>query len=316
MEREFGASVAEACPQSRLSAENFLHYLALRKHDLRDLQSRLATLGLSSLGRSESSVLAGVEAVIAILESLAGEPCLDLSRHAASIGFASGPAVLAEQAGHLLGPLPTGRSVRVMVTMPSEAARSYDLVKNLVEAGMDVMRVNCAHDSELEWERMIAHMHQANQDSGKHCKVVMDLAGPKLRTGPIRRGHHVVRWRVGKDARGTVITPARIALVDKHVDKLHDAGSLPSVDALLPAPETLLRAARPGDIVRVEDSRKKKRELTVVEKADHACVCTCEQGAYVVSRAELRLVRDGEEIATGRVGELPFVEEPLRLQGG
>jgi pyruvate kinase len=312
MEREFGASVAEACPQSRLSAENFLHYLALRKHDLRDLQSRLATLGLSSLGRSESSVLAGLDAVIAILESLAGEPRLGLSRHAASIGFASGPAVLAEQAGHLLGPLPAGRVVRVMVTMPSEAAQSYELVKNLIEAGMDVMRVNCAHDSELEWERMIAHMQQANQESGKNCKVVMDLAGPKLRTGPIHRGHHVVRWHVDKDARGTVITPARIALVAK----LHDAGSLPSVDALLPAPETLLRAARPGDIVQVKDSRKKKRELTVVEKADHACVCTCEQGAYVLSRAELSLVRDGEEIATGRVGELPFVEEPLRLHGG
>ena len=39
-----------------------------------------------------------------------------------------------------------------MVTMPSEAAQSYELVKGLVEAGMDVMRVNCAHDSEREWE--------------------------------------------------------------------------------------------------------------------------------------------------------------------
>ena len=76
MEREFDASIAEACPQSRRSVQNLLHYLALRKHDLRDLQSRLAALGLSSLGRSESSALAGVEAVIAILESLAGEQLL------------------------------------------------------------------------------------------------------------------------------------------------------------------------------------------------------------------------------------------------
>ena len=103
-----------------------------------------------------------------------------------------------------------------MVTMPSEAAQSYELVKGLVDAGMDVMRVNCAHDSEHEWECMIAHMRRANQESGKHCKVLMDLAGPKLRTGPIQRGHHVVRWRVGKDARGAVVAPARIALVGKH----------------------------------------------------------------------------------------------------
>ena len=312
MEREFAGSIAEACPQSRGSVENFLHYLALRKHDLRDLQSRLAALGLSSLGRSEPSVLAGLDAVIAILESLDGAQCFDLSRHADSVDFTTGPAVLAEQADHLLGPVPTGRAVRVMVTMPSEAAQSYELVKSLVETGMNVMRVNCAHDSEIEWERMIAHMRQANQESSKHCKVAMDLAGPKLRTGPIHRGHHVVRWHVGKDARGTVITPARIALVAKH----HDDASLPSVDALLPVPETLLRAAQPGDIVQIKDSNKKKRELTVVEARDHACICTCEQGAYVLSRAALTLVRGGDKIATGHVGELPFVEEPLRLHKG
>ena len=73
MEKEFDASIAEACPQSRRSVQNLLDYLALRKHDLRDLQSRLAALGLSSLGRSESSTLAGVEAVIAVLESLTRE---------------------------------------------------------------------------------------------------------------------------------------------------------------------------------------------------------------------------------------------------
>ncbi len=320
MQEEFGASIAEACPESRRSVQNFLHYLALRKHDLRDLQARLAALGISSLGRSESSVMAGLEAVIAILESLAGEQCFDPSRQGSWVDFTTGPAVLAAQADHLLGPVPTGRGVRIMVTMPSEAAKSYELVKGLVDAGMDVMRVNCAHDSELEWERMIAHMRHANQDSGKHCKVEMDLAGPKLRTGPIRRGHHVVRWRVERDTRGTVITPARIALLVgqgvKHADEDQDSASLPPVDAALTVPANLLRAARPGDVVQVRDSRKRKRKLTVIEKTDHACVCSCQQGAYVLSRAELSLVRGDTVIATGRVGKLPFVEEPLRLHTG
>jgi pyruvate kinase len=142
MEQEFGASIAEACPQSKRSVQNLLHYLALRKHDLRDLQSRLAALGLSSLGRSESSTLAGLDAVIAILESLAGEQSADPLPLPPYVDFNTGPAILAQQADHLLGPVPKGRAVRVMVTMPPEAAQSYDLVKALVEAGMDVMRVN------------------------------------------------------------------------------------------------------------------------------------------------------------------------------
>jgi pyruvate kinase len=309
MEHEFGASVAEACPESRRSVQNLLHYLALRKHDLRDIQSQLAALGLSSLGRSESSALAGLEAVIAVLEKLAGAPGPDPSPHAARVAFKTGPAILAKHADLLLGTAPKGRAVRIMVTMPSEAAESYELVKSLVEAGMDVMRVNCAHDTEREWGQMIANMRRANQEAGKHCKVAMDLAGPKLRTGPIHRGYHVVRWKVGRDARGAVIAPARIALASGHASP-----KLPlDADVVLPVPETLLRAARLGNTVHIRNSSGKDRELTVIHKADHVCICTCEQGAWVLSRALLSLRRDGKEIAGGHVGDLPFVEEPIRL---
>ncbi len=310
MEEEFKESITEACPQSRRSVQNLLHYLALRQHDLRDLQGRLAALGLSSLGRSESSALDGLEAVITILESLAGRQCPDPWSRLAGVDFTTGPAILAEQAAHLLGPAPKGRAVRVMVTMPSEATQSYELVKGLVEAGMDVMRVNCAHDSEKEWGCMIEHLHLANEETGKHAKVLMDLAGPKLRTGPIHRGHRVVRWRVAKDALGAVAAPARVALVGKHAT----SGSLTSTDAVLPVPDTLLRAARLGDTIRIRDSQHKVRQLTVIDKTDHACVCACERAAYVLSRAEWSLARDGKQIAAGHVGDLPFVEEPIWLR--
>src|SRR5215510_14726626 len=56
------------------SQRNLLHYLALRAHDLRPLQHELAVLGLSSLGRMESHVLASIDAVSTALHSLAEEP--------------------------------------------------------------------------------------------------------------------------------------------------------------------------------------------------------------------------------------------------
>jgi pyruvate kinase len=314
MEREFAPSVAEACPQSRGSVRNLLDYLALRKYDLRDLQSRLGALGLSSPGRSESNTLAALDAVISILESLEGEPRSGSSPHAAAVAtFESGPATLAKNADDLLGPVPKGRAVRVMVTMPSEAAQSYDLIKSLIDAGMDVMRINCAHDTEREWESMIAHMHGANQESGRNCRVLMDLAGPRLRTGPVHKGYHVVRWRIGKDARGGVVTPARIALVCRRQDQ-EPMPAPHSADVVLPVPETLLHAARVGDTFRIKDSRGKTRQLTVINKADHSCLCTCERGTWVLSGAELKLVRDSSEIETGHIGDLPFVEEPIRLE--
>jgi pyruvate kinase len=50
-------------PDYRESARNLIHYLALRRHDLRALQPKLSALGLSSLGRSEARVLPSVAAV-------------------------------------------------------------------------------------------------------------------------------------------------------------------------------------------------------------------------------------------------------------
>src|SRR6516165_1184271 len=58
----------------RASARNLLHYLALRRHDIRETQELLASLGLSSLGRAEGCVKATIEAVLRILEQLAGKP--------------------------------------------------------------------------------------------------------------------------------------------------------------------------------------------------------------------------------------------------
>ena len=50
-------------PQHRDSARNLRQYLELRRHDVRRLQTDLAELGLSSLGRLESQVEASVAAV-------------------------------------------------------------------------------------------------------------------------------------------------------------------------------------------------------------------------------------------------------------
>src|ERR1700686_1749143 len=56
----------------RRSARNLAHYLALRRHDVRQLQSQLALLGLSSLGCTESHVFNAVQTVHRVLNALSG----------------------------------------------------------------------------------------------------------------------------------------------------------------------------------------------------------------------------------------------------
>src|SRR5450432_3332079 len=63
----------EICDLHRQSARNLVHYIALRRHDIRDLQEKLTENGLSSIGRAEAHVLGSVDAVLRVLRNLAGK---------------------------------------------------------------------------------------------------------------------------------------------------------------------------------------------------------------------------------------------------
>ncbi len=165
------------------SAVNLAQYLALRRRDVRELQQALTPWGLSSLGRSESHVLASLDAVIATLSALVGQSTGAL--HPPMNRFLRGDRALRRQIERLFGETRRGRRVRIMVTMPAQAADDYALIRTLVERGMDVARINCAHDSPEAWQRMIDHIGRAEQETGFRCRIHMDLGGPKARTGAL-----------------------------------------------------------------------------------------------------------------------------------
>lgn len=159
---------------------NLAHYLALRQHDLRPLQRRLMALGLSSLGRLESRVIPTVDAVIHALAALSA----DTSERVAPApeNFFAGEARLHEAADALFGPPPTHRRTRIMVTLPGDAASTPTLLVDLAQRGMDVARINCAHDNPEVWRKLAQEIRAAGQLIGKTIPVLMDIAGPKLRT--------------------------------------------------------------------------------------------------------------------------------------
>ncbi len=39
-----------------------------------------------------------------------------------------------------------------MVTLPTEAATDYDLVRKIMQRGANCVRINCAHDTTQSWE--------------------------------------------------------------------------------------------------------------------------------------------------------------------
>jgi pyruvate kinase len=174
------------------SALNLAHYLALRRRDLREVQLALMPLGLSSLGRCESHVLPNLDAVIAALGRATGET--EPRPYPTPTEFFAGQAALATAAEELLGPPPGGRTVRIMTTLPTEAAIDRTYVRRLLVAGTNVVRINCAHDDEAIWRAMVTNTRAASKELGVTCPVYVDIAGPKLRVDNVRAsGHHTER---------------------------------------------------------------------------------------------------------------------------
>ena len=72
-EKASASLLEEVAARHRISAANLIHYLGLRRRDVRPLQKKLAAAGLSSLGRAESHVLSNLESIIALLQRSRGE---------------------------------------------------------------------------------------------------------------------------------------------------------------------------------------------------------------------------------------------------
>ena len=187
-EQHFREELDHVSSGNRQSARNLVHYLSLRRHDIRELQEDLGRLALSSLGRLESHVIATLDALMALLHILAGKNWQGRVIEETFAEFDSGSALLEKHTVESLGAAPSNRNVRIMVTMPSEAANDPILVRNFLNRGMNIMRINCAHDSAEEWRRMVENLRAAQKETGEGCKIAFDLAGPKLRTGPVTPG--------------------------------------------------------------------------------------------------------------------------------
>lgn len=298
-------------PRFRKSARNLLHYLALRSEDIRPLQEQLARMGLSSLGRSEAHVMASLMAVRGVLGQLVGE---HFEPDTPPVTFDDGIDLLARHTEALFGPAPQDRHVRIMVTLPSEAADDRVMVRNMLTEGMDCVRINCAHDDPDAWRRMADNVRWASEQTGRTCRILMDVNGPKMRTGPIEPGPKVVHWRPHRDARGHVVAPARIWLSTPGARPLRQT----DIDAVLPIDGALLDYIEVGDHLRFRDTRGKKRALDILEHLSTGYLAVSYESAYVESGTKLkrRRTQSGQTDRAVTVGDLPAADSFLLLRRG
>ncbi|MFC9928105.1 pyruvate kinase [Streptomyces sp. NPDC127190] len=79
------------------------------------------------------------------------------------------------------------RRAKIVCTL-GPATDSYDQIKALVEAGMDVARFNLSHGTYAEHEERYQRVRKAADETGRSVGILADLQGPKIRLGRFREG--------------------------------------------------------------------------------------------------------------------------------
>lgn len=313
-----------------ISATNLIHYLALKSLDIEQLKEELSSICFLNLDTINQHVLASLSAGIRLLDNAK----YDSSSHTISYseGISSTKSLdkqmkgefsinmLRRRASHtadlLLGRLPEKRNTHIMVTVGQEAIESETLMKDLLNAGTTIVRINCAHGSPEIWSEIIRRVKRSSQILEKPCRILMDLAGPKLRTGKLQAGPCVLKISPKKNAYGQVIYPALVWLSSA------GAGSPPahlSPDAVLHVDgEELLSKLSVDDVVTLCDARGKQRTLKILSRypifSGVGFMAECSKTVYVKSGAKLFIKDKRKKLSAGHVVNIPPLKQFIKLR--
>ncbi|KQR97775.1 pyruvate kinase [Williamsia sp. Leaf354] len=149
------------------------------------------------------------------------------------------------------------RRTKIVCTL-GPATDSAERVRELVESGMDVARLNFSHGSHADHQAMYERVREASDITGRAVGILADLQGPKIRLGRFAQGR--TEWATGEQVRITV----------DEIEGTHDRVSTTYKE--------LAVDAQPGDRLLVDDG---KVGLTVVDVDGNDVVCRVTEGGPV-----------------------------------
>jgi pyruvate kinase len=265
--------LAAIAPVYRASARNLLHFIALHRHHHAGLADQLHRFGLSSLAGSDPHVMASLDAVLTALAALQGEV------PSATAPELTSADLMASHCSLLFGPSPTGPGI--MVTLPAEAAQDDEatgLIHQLLGAGMTLARINCAHDDAWTWQELARRVRSRSAALGCPCRIAVDLAGPKLRTGALPSLEGVIRVRPARDRYGRLLEPALVLAT-------HQPRCCPASPGavVLPVEAESWQSFQPGECLFGADASGRHREFLVEAVEPWGLRLRADQGCRLVA---------------------------------
>jgi pyruvate kinase len=252
-QKRFAPLLQQLHDNFKLSGANLIDYLVLRSNEIREAQEYLHHVGLSSLTNSESHTRFQLLNVLGWLER---NPEKNKS---AACNFETASKLRAMHAERLLGVYPIQERPHIMVTFSAELMQDRMLVEEMLNEGMSVVRINCAHDNPDVWANMVQVLKKAIAKTGRNCKIYMDLGGPKIRIESIlprkQKDNSMLPVWEGKE----LVLSSSAIMNDTHRRKRSGA------DIVCVEPLEILSMIRPGEHIFFDDGKFEARVMSVSE---------------------------------------------------
>jgi pyruvate kinase len=157
------------------------------------------------------------------------------------------------------------RRTKIVCTV-GPATGSPKMIERLIKAGMNVARLNLAHGTPDEHARYARTVRNLSERLGTHVAILMDLPGPKYRTGRLKGGQALLK------------KGAELVLTARQME-----GDATKVSVNLP---NLPRDVKPGDTILIADGEMQARVLEtrddeVVSRITVGGILTEERGLVV-----------------------------------
>jgi len=155
------------------------------------------------------------------------------------------------------------RRTKIVCTLgPSTSTAS--VIEKLIKSGMNIARLNLSHGTHTTHAQYIRTVRKLSQRLGIKVAILMDLPGPKYRTGRLKDGQVILK-------NGAILT-----LTTEDVE-----GNAMLVSVNLP---TLPQDIKVGDNVLLDDGAM---QLRVLEKKGNSVVCKVTSGGMLTERRGL-----------------------------
>ena len=175
------------------------------------------------------------------------------------------------------------------------ASQSVETLMKLIEAGMDVARLNFSHGTREQHQQVIDNVREASRKTGEYVTILQDLSGPKIRTGKLQ------------DKKVEIKTGSLFTFTIR--DLLGDAEKVSTTYVHLP------RDVKPGDTILVDDGKMK---FSVMSTTETDVLCKVVNGGMLSEKKGMNLPgvsvsvpsitdKDIEDLKFGLANDIDYV---------